>query len=45
MREGGGSLQLISEPILFIWVTIYLAALPYNISRGHFLLRRVGGGS
>ncbi len=34
-RKGG--LQLISKPNYFIRVTIYPAALPYYISRGHYL--------
>ncbi len=38
---GEGGLQLISEPVYFIRVTIYPAAFPHNISRGHFL---PGGG-
>jgi hypothetical protein len=41
---GEGVLQLISEPLYCIRVTIYHAALPYNISRGHYLPRGVGGG-
>jgi hypothetical protein len=33
----GGGLQLISQPINFIMVTIYPAALFHNVSRGHYL--------
>ena len=39
---GERGLLLISEPIYFIRVTIYLAALSYYISRGHYLPRAVG---
>ena len=41
---GEGDLQLISGPIYFIRVTIYPAALPHNISRGHYLPGGLGGG-
>ncbi len=34
---GRGGLQLIIQPINFIRVTIYPAAMPHNISRGHYL--------
>ncbi len=35
-RPGEGGSQLISEPIYFIRVSIYPAAFPHNISRGHY---------
>jgi len=41
---GEGGLQLISKAIYFIMVTVYLAALPYNICRGHYLPRGTGRG-
>jgi hypothetical protein len=41
---GEGDLQLISEPVYFIRVTIYPAAFPHNIRRGHYLPGGVGGG-
>jgi hypothetical protein len=41
---GEGDLQLISEPVYFIRVTIYPAAFPHNISRGHYLPGGVGRG-
>ena len=41
---GEGGLQLISEPVYFIRVTIYPAAFPHNISRGHYLPGGVAGG-
>jgi hypothetical protein len=41
---GEGGLQLISEPVYFIRVTIYPAAFSYNISRGHYLPRGPGRG-
>ncbi len=41
---GEGGSQPISYPIHFIRVTIYPAALPHNISRGHYWPRGVGGG-
>jgi hypothetical protein len=34
--QGEGDLQLITEPVYFIRVTIYPAAFPHNISRGHY---------
>jgi hypothetical protein len=42
-REGG--LQLIYHPIYFIRVTFHPAALPHNISRGHYLPRGLGEGA
>jgi hypothetical protein len=41
---GEGGSQLVSQPIHFIRVTIYPAALPLNISRGHYLPGGGGGG-
>jgi hypothetical protein len=41
---GEGGSQLISQPVHFIRVTIYPAASPHNISRGHYLPRGMGGG-
>jgi hypothetical protein len=40
-EEGG--IQLISEPIYFIRVTIYPADFPHAIIRGHYLPRGVWG--
>jgi len=40
---GERGLQLISEPVYFIRVTIYPVAFPHNISRGHYLPRGGGG--
>ncbi len=40
--EGEGGLKLISEPVYFIRVTIYPAAFPHYISKGHYLARGWG---
>jgi hypothetical protein len=40
---GEGGSRLISYPVHFIRVTIYPAALPHNINRGHYLPRGGGG--
>jgi hypothetical protein len=40
---GEGGSQLISQPVLFIRVTIYPVSIPHNISRGHYLPGGGGG--
>jgi hypothetical protein len=43
--SGERGLQLIFIPIHFIRVTIYPAAFPHNISRGHYLPKGAGEGA